>query len=109
MAQKAAASPGKAGTAWLYAGKVKQQVAVTEPVYRDVGFKFLHHLDGAGVMTPATRNALRRFQARRISVTSWSCCRSTALASDVALPEPSTWVAKRSNFSRSRRFRHASW
>ena len=44
----------KAGTAWLYAGKVKQQVAVTEPVYRDVGFKFLHHINGAGVMAPAT-------------------------------------------------------
>ena len=44
----------KVGTAWLYAGKVKQQVAAIEPIYRDVGFKFLHHLDGAGVMSPAT-------------------------------------------------------
>jgi hypothetical protein len=46
--------PQKVGAAWLYAGKVKQQVAVVEPVYRDVGFKFLHHLNGAGVMAPAT-------------------------------------------------------
>ena len=36
------------GTSWLYAGKVKQQVAVTDPLVFDVTFKFLHHLDADG-------------------------------------------------------------
>src|SRR3954469_12346969 len=41
-------SAKKPGTSWLYAGKVKQQVAVTEPLVSDVTFKFLHHLDADG-------------------------------------------------------------
>ena len=36
------------GTSWLHAGKVKQQVAVTDPLVSDVTFKFLHHLDADG-------------------------------------------------------------
>jgi hypothetical protein len=41
-------SAEKPGTSWLYAGKVKQQVAVTVPLVSDVTFKFLHHLDADG-------------------------------------------------------------
>ena len=44
-----------AGTSWLQAGAVRQQVDVTRPLVSDVSFKFLHHLDEDGVMVPATR------------------------------------------------------
>ena len=47
-------SAKKRGTSWLYAGKVKQQVAVTDPLVSDVTFRFLHHLDAAGKLGPAT-------------------------------------------------------
>jgi hypothetical protein len=43
-----------AGTSWLQAGAVRQQVEVTQPLDFDVSFKFLHHLDEDGVMLPAT-------------------------------------------------------
>ena len=44
----------KAGTSWLQAGPVRQQVEVTQPLVFDVGFKFLHNLDKDGKMLPAT-------------------------------------------------------
>ena len=47
-------SAKKPGTSWLYAGKVKQQVAVTLPLVSDVTFKFLHHLDADGKLVSAT-------------------------------------------------------
>lgn len=43
-----------AGTSWLQAGTVRQQVEVTKPLAFDVSFKFLHHLDKGGNMLPAT-------------------------------------------------------
>ena len=47
-------SAKKPGTSWLHAGKVKQQVAVTEPLVFDVTFKFLHHLDADGNLVSPT-------------------------------------------------------